>query len=146
MVLSTLDRIEIGELIARFAHRSDYGEWDALAACFTSDVVTFVAGSPAYVGVEAQVEHARRSAGWTQGQNRHLATNLWIEAGSADAARAHYYLLNFVSGKQPGEPRLVVTGRMTDHVVRTPQGWRIARRELWPDQPFTAPDAGAREA
>jgi hypothetical protein len=141
--LTALDRLEIAELVARFSHGSDYGDWEALAACFTPDVVTEIAGAPTYVGLAAQIEHARNSQQWTQGQNRHAAFNLWIEAASADAACAHYFLLNFVAGASPGDPKLVVSGRMTDHVVRTPAGWRIARREFRPDQPFPVPDANA---
>jgi SnoaL-like domain len=162
MALTTADRIEIGELIAKFAHFSDYGDWDALATCFTDDVVTCIAGKPAYVGIPAQVAHARNSAEWTQNQNRHVALNLWIEPEGDDAARAHYYLLNFVCGTELGAAKIVVSARMTDHVVRRPTsspaspatndgagttfrptGWRIARRELEPDQPFPVPDANA---
>ena len=143
MSLTTADRIEIGELIARFAHFSDYGDWDALAACFTDDVVTSIAGRPAFVGIAAQVTHARNSAEWTQNQNRHLALNLWIEPDGDDAARARYYLINFVAGREIGEPKIVVSARMTDHVVRRGTGWRIARRELEPDQPFPVPDGNA---
>lgn len=143
MALTTADRIEIGELIARFAHFSDYGDWDALAACFTDDVVTSVAGKPAFVGIAAQVTHARNSAEWTQNQNRHLALNLWIEPDGDDAARARYYLINFVAGREIGEPKIVVSARMTDHVVRRGTGWRIARRELEPDQPFPVTDGNA---
>ena len=143
MGLATSDRIEIGELVARFAHCSDFGDWDALATCFTDDVVTCIAGKPTYVGIAAQVAHARNSAEWTQGQNRHLATNLWIEPAGDDAARARYYLINFVAGTEIGDPKIVVSARMTDHVVRGPAGWRIARRELEPDQPFAVPDGNA---
>lgn len=143
MALTTADRIEIGELIARFAHFSDYGDWDALAACFTDDVVTSIAGKPAFVGIAAQVTHARNSAEWTQNQNRHLALNLWIEPDGDDAARARYYLINFVAGREIGEPKIVVSARMTDHVVRRGTGWRIARRELEPDQPFPVTDGNA---
>ncbi len=143
MALTTADRIEIGELIARFAHFSDYGDWDALAACFTDDVVTSIAGRPAFVGIAAQVTHARNSAEWTQNQNRHLALNLWIEPDGDDAARARYYLINFVAGREIGEPKIVVSARMTDHVVRRGTGWRIARRELEPDQPFPVTDGNA---
>jgi hypothetical protein len=143
MSLTSADRIEIAELVARFAHCSDYGDWAALERCFTADVVTCIAGVPAYAGVAAQVEHARRSAEWTGGQNRHLALNLWIEEDDPDRARARYYLINFVAGKELFEPRIVLSARMTDHVVRTASGWRIARRELDPDQPFAAPDASA---
>lgn len=143
MAFTTDDRIAIGELVAKFAHFSDHGDWEALAGCFTDDVVTTIAGTPAYVGVAAQVDHARNSAAWTDGQNRHVALNLWIEPAGDDRARAHYYLLNFVAGKDVGDPRLVVSARMTDHVVRTPSGWRIARRELAPDQSFPVLDANA---
>lgn len=143
MALTTADRIEIGELIAKFAHFSDYGDWDALAACFTDDIVTSIAGKPAFVGIAAQVTHARNSAEWTQSQNRHLALNLWIEPDGDDAARARYYLINFVAGREIGEPKIVVSARMTDHVVRHPTGWRIARRELEPDQPFPVTDGNA---
>lgn len=143
MPLTTADRIEIGELIAKFAHFSDYGDWDALAACFTDDVVTSIAGKPAFVGIAAQVTHARNSAEWTHSQNRHLALNLWIEPDGDDAARARYYLINFVAGREIGEPKIVVSARMTDHVVRRGTGWRIARRELEPDQPFPVTDGNA---
>lgn len=143
MALETRDRIEIGELVAKFAHCSDYGDWEALAGCFTDDVVTCIAGVPTYVGIAAQVAHARNSAEWTQGQNRHLALNLWIEPDGDDAARARYYLINFVAGKEIGDPKIVVSARMTDHVVRVPAGWRIARRELEPDQPFAVPDGNS---
>jgi len=143
MPLGADDRLAIAELLARFAHCSDFGDWERLRDCFTDDVVTAVDGVPTWVGVAAQVEHARNSAVWTEHQNRHLALNLWIEPDGADAARAHYYLVNFVSGTELGAARIVVTARMTDHVVRRADGWRIARRELAPDQPFVAPDRNA---
>jgi hypothetical protein len=146
MALDAIDRLSIGDLVAKFCHCSDYGDWEALATCFTADVVTSIGGVPTYVGVAAQVAHARSSAEWTQRQNRHLALNLWIEPLSADAARAHYYLLNFVTGENPGDPKLVVSARMTDHVERDKSGWRIARRELVPDQPFVVPDGNADAA
>jgi len=143
MSLTALDRLEIGELVAKFCHCSDYGDWDGLATCFTPDVVTSLFGAAAYVGIAAQVAHAGRSAEWTQGQNRHLAMNLWIEAEGPDAARVHYYVVNLAAGTSPGDPKLIVTGRMTDRVVRGPAGWRIARRDFVPDQQFTVPDGDA---
>ena len=57
--------------------------------------------------------------------------------------RARYYLINLVAGTEIGDPKIVVSARMTDHVVRGPAGWRIARRELEPDQPFAVPDGNA---
>lgn len=143
MALTTADRIEIGELVARFAHCSDYGDWAGLERLFTDDVVTVIDGKPQFVGVAAQVRHAQNSAEWTQNQNRHVALNLWIEPDGEDRARAHYYLLNFVAGTEIGAPKIVVSARMTDHVVRRDDGWRIARRELTPDQPFPVPDGDA---
>ena len=143
MSLSAIDRLEIGDLVAKFNHCSDFGDWEGLVACFTDDVVTYMGGAPTYVGAEAQVAHARNSAEWTANQNRHLALNLWVEPTGPDSARAHYYVLNFVAGINPGEPRLIVSARMVDHVVRRSAGWRIERRDFDPDQAFEVPDGNA---
>ena len=52
--------LTIGELVAKFCHYSDHGDWDALATCFTADVVTSIAGAATYVGVvAAQIAHAQ---------------------------------------------------------------------------------------
>lgn len=134
--LTLADRLEIQELIARFAHGSDYGDWGALRGLYTPDVVTETVGLPIrYDGIEAQLEHARISAEQTGGKNRHLYFNLVLEP-DGDAVIAHYCVVNVNAGAKPMEARIVVTGRMRDRVVKTADGWRIAHRTFSPDQSF----------
>ena len=39
-MISTEDRLAIGELVAKFCHYSDYGDWEKLASLYTPDIVT----------------------------------------------------------------------------------------------------------
>lgn len=134
--LTLADKLEIQDLIARFAHYSDYCEWDKLRALYTPEIVTETVGLPiTFEGIDAQVEHARMSAEQTDNKNRHLNFNLVIE-GEGDKAAAHYYVVNANAGAKPLQVQLVVTGRMTDTVVKTAEGWRIAHRLFTPDQSF----------
>lgn len=138
-MLTLQDRYEIEELINRFAHYSDYGDYEALAQLYTPDIVTHITGiGHPFKGVEAQILHARESARFTNGKNRHFHTNLFIEEHDGDRL-AHYYVININAGDQPMAPSMVVTGRMRDRVVKTSSGWRIAERYFTPDQPFQIP-------
>jgi len=139
--LTADDRFAISELLARFCHASDFADYETLAALYTEDPKMEIVGVGNFDGLEWQVQHARDSAQWTNGQNRHAITNLWIEP-EGDGAVAHYFLLNLVAGANVGEAQLVTTGRFEDHVVRTTKGWRIARRRFMPDQPFAMPEGG----
>lgn len=137
--LTADDRFAISELLARFCTSTDFADYDTFRTLFLPETRIEIVGVGTYEGVEWEVEHARDSARWTNGQNRHVVTNLWIEP-EGDGAVAHYFLINLVSGAKPGEARLVTTGRFDDHLVRTPAGWRIARRRFAPDQTFVMPD------
>jgi len=132
--LTAEDRLEIAELVAKFSHYSDYCDWERLAGLFTDDVVTTMSGIPhGYTGPEEQVKHARISAEGTNGKNRHYNYNLFIEA-DRDEVVAVYMFSNVNAGDEVFKPQAVVSGRMRDTVVKTPVGWRIARRHVEFDQ------------
>ena len=138
-MLSLQDRYEIEELINRFAHYSDYEDYESLAQLYTPDIVTNITGiDHPFKGIEAQIQHARESARFTNGKNRHFYTNLFIEELDGNHF-ANYYVINVNAGDQPMAPRMVVTGRMRDRVVKSASGWRIAERRFTPDQPFQIP-------
>jgi 3-phenylpropionate/cinnamic acid dioxygenase small subunit len=135
-MISVEDRIAIHELLARFAHCSDFGDWEGLSALYTEDVVTEMDGlSMRYEGIAAQVEHAKDSDRQAEGKNRHLNFNLFIEE-EAGAVVARYFFLNMNAGKAPMAASIVVAGRMRDTVVRTDEGWKIAHRRVTFDQQF----------
>ena len=135
-MISTEDKIAIQELIARFAHCSDYGDWAGLEAVYLPDVVTELAGMPVkYEGIAEQIEHAKESDRQAEGKNRHFNFNLYIEE-TAGEVTANYFFLNVNAGKTPMAAQIVVSGRMRDTVVKTSDGWKIARRLVTFDQAF----------
>lgn len=139
-MLSACDRLAIAELLARRYHYADHGDYDALRACYTADVVIEIEGAGRFTGVDWQVSHARDSYVSNAGGNRHVITNLWIEPEGSDRAVAHYFLINMSAGQRVGEPHLRVTGSFADHVLRQADGWVVCRRVFVPDQPFQLQD------
>lgn len=139
-MLTIEDRFAIQDLVHRFAHYSDYENYAALPSLFTADVITHTVGTDLkFHGIEAQIEHARESAQFTGGKNRHLYMNLLIEEEGSNVF-AHYFVLNVNGGDRPMGLQMVVSGRMRDRVVKTAAGWRIAERTFAPDQHFEYTD------
>lgn len=130
------DKIAIAELIARFAHLSDYARWDELASLFTPDVVTEMEGIPLkYAGIDAQVVHAKESDAQTSGKNRHYNFNLFIE-DQGGAIVANYMFANVNAGGVPMAAQIVTSGRMQDTVRKEGGHWKIAHRLVTFDQSF----------
>ncbi|MGW0664127.1 nuclear transport factor 2 family protein [Streptodolium elevatio] len=137
--LSAADRLEIAELPAKFCHFSDYAEYERFSEVFTDDVVTELVGVGEYNGLAAQILHARDTGIWTAGHAWHVVTNMWIRP-TPEGAAVHYYMLGMIRTGAGDSGRVNTTGRFVDHVVRTPGGWRIRRREFTMDRPATPPD------
>lgn len=128
------DKINIGELVARFAHCSDYCDWDALATLYTPEVETEMEGvTLRFRGIDEQIAHAKVSAEHAQGKNRHFNFNLMIHQ-SGNETIAEYMFMNVNAGHGAMDAKIVVTGRMRDTVVKTAEGWKIARRLVRFDQ------------
>jgi hypothetical protein len=128
------DKIAVQELIARFTRCSDFGDWEGLAAIYTADVVTEMEGiSIRYEGIDAQVEHAKESDRQAEGKNRHYNFNLIVSEQDGQVF-ADYAFMNVNAGHAPMSSKIVVTGRQRDTVVKTGEGWKIARRFVQFDQ------------
>lgn len=135
-MLTTEDRLDIADLIARFTQCSDYADWNTLSTLFTPDVVTELDGLPVrYEGIEQQVEHARESDRQAEGKNRHFNFNMTITERDG-RIYADYAFMNVNAGHAPMTSQIVVTGRMQDRVEKTPDGWKIAHRFVRFDQKF----------
>lgn len=133
-MLTVEDKIAIHELLARFAHHSDFCDYDALATLYTADVSTELDGiAIRYDGIEAQVEHAQESANQTEGKNRHYFFNIFVTEQD-DQVFADYMFMNVNAGQVPMAAKIVVTGSQRDRVVRTDTGWKIAHRFVRFDQ------------
>ena len=135
--LSVEDKLAIQETIHRFAHCSDYGDWDGLAELYTPDIVTEMDGqSVSFSGIEGQLAHAQKTAEMSGGKNRHYYLNMLVD-GAGDSARAHYCFLNVFAGTEPMKAAIITSGRQIDTLARTERGWKIAHRRVTFDQDVT---------
>lgn len=126
------DRIEIDELLARYARALDYRQFEDLEQVFTADA-TFDAGS---LGCPTGPANIRAMIEGTIGHldaTQHLVGKSIIEFDeSGDAAEVRTYLISqHIRESAPTEVKhYFLGGEYYDRVVRTPLGWRIAYRRL----------------
>ncbi|MCW1932292.1 nuclear transport factor 2 family protein [Pararhodobacter zhoushanensis] len=142
-----LDRQRIAALQTCFAQALDGGTLAQFLSVFTDDV-TYSNGPrvlQGHAGLRGFFE-ARQAAGRV---SRHMMSGLDISFDGPDAARSHSVWLSFAGdGPLPvghAEPFLVAD--MHDDYLRTPAGWRIARRVITPafrNPGIGNPPSGAR--
>jgi len=122
MSLTTDDTIEMLRLYARYNTAIDTGDSDGFARCFVADGV-FDSGMGAQTGHEAIAAFAKQTHENMPGM-RHNASNIVLD-GEGDQARGSAFLIGYLvdGGFKP-----IVTGRYTDELVRTPEGWRFTKR------------------
>lgn len=131
-LLSAADRIEIHELLARYAWSLDTGDEEGFVACFAADSelrweVFETPGSwHGHAALRRFIAYFRarpESAG-----RQHHVSNVIVEATPAGARARAYVLVALGSGDGPH--RLHVMGYYEDDCIRTPQGWKLARRVI----------------
>jgi ketosteroid isomerase-like protein len=108
----------------------DRRDFAALRRVFTADATGEYFAAGQYQGVaqiSTFIERALKQCGPTQ----HLLANLDVSL-AGDSAVANSYLQAIHVGIKPGFEGQVLTvwGTYRDKLVRTPEGWRIAYREL----------------
>ena len=117
MPTATEDRDEILQLLFRYCHYIDSHRFEEWVSLFTDDGVfehhgRVTTGSNDLMKMIASTEHEVM---------RHLVSNPVIDI-AGDSAHVHAYL-TVMNGREIGS-----TGAYEDELVRTPQGWRFARR------------------
>jgi uncharacterized protein (TIGR02246 family) len=117
------DRDEILQLMYRYNHAIDGGDAEGWAETFTDDGVFDVAGHIT-TGRDALVKFASSVSG-----TRHMVSNSLINV-NGDTAAVSAYLVVY-HGMQPA-----TIGSYEDELVRTPAGWRFAKRAFTPDAPI----------
>jgi 3-phenylpropionate/cinnamic acid dioxygenase small subunit len=126
------DELEIRNLIARIAHQSDHGEDLAdYMACFTEDAEwNFPVGARVgQAAIRAGAEE-RRGTGMTGpgSHTRHLLTTIEVRADGSDTATSQAYFVYLVDTHET--PRIFNCGHYRDTWRRTPDGWKLAIRNI----------------
>jgi hypothetical protein len=123
------DRIEIQELTARYNRAADATDPGALLALFTADATVEMTGGDApalYTGSELAQLVAP-----SEDQRVHMTMDATVEL-DGDTATQECTLLLVTRSRRRGLMGFF-TGRYSDELVRTPEGWRFARRVVHVD-------------
>lgn len=121
-----VDRIEIHELLNRYAHAIDFMDWRLLEDVFTEDAVADYSSAGEYVDVESVREGRDRIIDYYETAMApfagvlHFMTNHLVELdGDRARTRSYMHVLNLGMG-----------GIYSCVCRRTGAGWRIERLEL----------------
>jgi uncharacterized protein (TIGR02246 family) len=121
-----IDKAEISELTARYGRYFDDGDPEAFATTFTEDGVMEVTGGWVTTG-RAGLEDMCRN---TRPGTMHVVTDQTLELDGDKATQVVTILVLKKARAKTEQPKLVSTGRYTDSLVRTPEGWRFAKRSV----------------
>lgn len=123
------DRLEIDDLLTRYATGVDRKEWDLWESCFTEDArIDYTA----FGGPENGVREMRKwleetMAGFPMTQHLVINREVWIDGDTASARSGFYNPMAVPSGD--GSHKLFFCGGWYhDRLVRTRDGWRIRER------------------
>jgi 3-phenylpropionate/cinnamic acid dioxygenase small subunit len=121
------DRLEIAEVLLRYATGIDRRNWSLFRTVFTDDCDLDYGEIGSWQGIDAVVEFMRQAHS-AAGHTLHRMTNQVIAVdGDRAAARTYVDALIMQRDNKSGVNGI---GYYDDEVVRTATGWRVARRRF----------------
>ena len=125
--MSRDDEHDIAKVLVAYAASIDGRDWDRFRTCFTADVEAVYDGVGTWHDVEA-IAAFMVEAHVGMGPTLHRLSNLDI-AVDGDRASARSYVDAVVLAPD-GELGIQTLGTYDDDLIRTDDGWRIARRHF----------------
>jgi len=122
MALSTEDTLAILQLYARYNTAIDTGDGKTFGNCFVADGV-FEPGQGRIEGQEAIAAFGVQTHE-AMPLMRHNATNIVLE-GNDSTATGSAFLIGYLAGS---EYKVIVTGRYSDSLTKTDDGWHFVER------------------
>lgn len=134
------DRVDIQDLIARYAHAIDDRDWDMLDNIFTEDAVIDYTDLGGKKGSLPETKIFLKEAMPKFSAFQHLSTTSRIDI-KGDKAFCKTILFNPMVMDHEGEQRVFFIGLWyRDEMVRTTKGWRIKSRREEKSWSFNAPE------
>jgi 3-phenylpropionate/cinnamic acid dioxygenase small subunit len=144
VVQRVADELEIRNRVAELTHLADTAsddELDRYLALLTEDATWIVVADSKLLDTQERKGHSeilegvreRRTAG-IQGpgtDTRHVVSNLVVTFETSDRALARCYW-RYYTNTSSSSPVLALMGEYLNTFVRTPLGWKLARRVLVP--------------
>ena len=129
-----LDKFEIQELITAYAHAIDGQDFGALDDLFTADAQINYTASGGIKGGLEEIKPFLQGALPMFKATQHFVTNPLIKLAD-DTATSRSLLFNTMTMEQDsGSQTLLIGAWYNDELIRTDEGWRIAKR--WQDLAF----------
>lgn len=123
------DRDDISDLLVRYATGIDRRDWSLFRTVFTEDCQLDYGEIGAWNGVDAVSDFMQKVHAMA-GHTLHRLTNQAIDVDGDNAVgRTYVDALIMAADNKSGVNGI---GFYDDEMVRTPQGWRIARRRFTP--------------
>jgi 3-phenylpropionate/cinnamic acid dioxygenase small subunit len=123
------DRIEIDDLLTRYATAVDAKDWDLYASCFTADAFLDYTAAGGIKGQLPDVKEWLAQVMPNFPMTQHVVANRVIEIrGDTATARSCFYNPMGIADGKGGMALFFDGGYYNDKLVRTKDGWRIAER------------------
>ena len=123
------DRLEISDLLHRYAHAVDSKDWALYARCFTPDARIDYSSSGGAAGSFAEVAEWIAKTMDIFSMTQHFVTNSLVTIdGDKASGRAYFYNPMTLPDQDGGVQYLIVGGYYNDRYARTAEGWRITER------------------
>lgn len=124
--------LAVRNAIARIAHLADHGaDLEEYIACFTSDARWNmpIGARSGHADILAGAQERRATGTVGPGSNsRHLITTIEVSVDDSDGATSDAYFVFLVDTNET--PRIFNCGHYHDTWRRTPDGWKLAVRDI----------------
>lgn len=122
------DRLEINELLCRYAHALETKDWALLTGCFTEDARVDYSASGGVHGTRDEAVEFLSQTIPLFSATFFMITNAQVSIdGDGATGRAHFQT-TMLLGERGAAKYLVAAGYYVDRFRRTEAGWRIAER------------------
>lgn len=123
------DRIEIDDLLTRYATAVDTRDWDLYAGCFTPDAFIDYTSAGGIRGTLAEVKQWLAAVMVTFPMTQHVVCNRTVQV-TGDTATCRSYFFNPMGVEDENGERVLFFdgGFYNDKLLRTVSGWRITER------------------
>jgi 3-phenylpropionate/cinnamic acid dioxygenase small subunit len=136
------DRQDISDVLVRYATGIDRRDWTLFRTVFTGDCQLDYGEIGTFDGVDAVTDFMEKAHAMA-GHTMHRLTNMVITVdGDRAAARTYIDGLIMMADNKSGVSAI---GYYDDEIVRTGDGWRIARRQFTSVRVATVRDVAGSE-
>jgi uncharacterized protein (TIGR02246 family) len=122
---------DIARVLVRYATSIDRRDWDRFRTCFTDDIEAVYDGIDTWHDVDA-ITAFMDAVHFGMGETLHRITNIDVDVAPDAATATATAYVDAVVLTEDGTEGVNTLGRYEDELVRTDDGWRIARRHFFP--------------